>query len=131
MTNPELFDVIELLVHLPEFELVPGIQGAIVECYDENHYEVEFSDQSGETKALCTLSPEQFVVVWRSQTKHWLPLPEKVTVAVSHLSKERQQQVLDFAYSLNQRRSPLPFPSDRGAIAFHPSIDKQLRIVEN
>lgn len=103
MTNPEIFDVIELLVHLPEFELVPGTQGAIVECYDENHYEVEFSDQSGETKVLCTLSSEQFVVVWRSQTKHWLPLPEKVTVAVSHLSKERQQQVLDFAYSLNQR----------------------------
>jgi hypothetical protein len=111
MTTPELFDVIELLVHLPELELVPGMQGAIVERYDENHYEVEFSNQSGETNALCTLSPEQFVVVWRSQTKHWLPLSEKVTAVVSHLSEERQQQVLEFAHSLNQRRSPFSSPS--------------------
>ena len=100
MTNPELFDVIELLVHLPEFELVPGMQGAIVECYDENHYEVEFSNKSGKTNALCTLTPEQFVVVWRSQTKHWLPISEKVTAVVSHLPEERQQQVLEFAHKL-------------------------------
>lgn len=111
MTNPALFDVIELLVHLPEFELVPGTQGAIVERYSENHYEVEFSDKTGETKALCMLSPEQFVVVWRSQTKNWLPLSEKVTAVVSHLSEERQQQVLEFTHSLNQRRSPFSSPS--------------------
>jgi hypothetical protein len=112
MTSPELFDVVELLVHLPELELIPGTQGAIVERYGEHHYEVEFSNKAGETKALCTLSPEQFVVVWRSQTKHWLPLPEKVTAVVSHLSEERQQQVLEFAHSLNQERSPFPSASN-------------------
>ena len=33
MTQPELFDVVELLIDLPEFNLRAGIQGAIVEWY--------------------------------------------------------------------------------------------------
>jgi hypothetical protein len=82
MIKPEPFDVIELLVHIPDLELVPGTQGAIVENYGNNRYEVEFSNKSGETIALCTLLSEQFVVVWRSQTKCWLPIPEKVTAIV-------------------------------------------------
>ncbi|MEP6515059.1 DUF4926 domain-containing protein [Microcoleus vaginatus] len=37
---PELFDVIELLVTLPESNLHLGVRGAIVDCYDEVKYEV-------------------------------------------------------------------------------------------
>lgn len=62
MTKPELFDVIELLVDLPEDELRAGTRGAIVECYDHNNYEIEFTNQEGETLALYTLSSEQFIV---------------------------------------------------------------------
>ncbi|MCG9890806.1 MAG: DUF4926 domain-containing protein [Thermosynechococcaceae cyanobacterium MS004] len=102
MIKPELFDVIELLVHIPDLELMPGMQGAIVENHGNNRYEVEFSNNSGETNALCTLSSEQFVVVWRSQTKCWLPIPEKVTAIVNYLPEDRQQKVLDFARSLHQ-----------------------------
>lgn len=74
MTQPELFDVVELLVDLPEFNLRAGIQGAIVECYRDNNYEVEFSNSDGETLALCSLSTQQFVVVWSAKTKTWLPV---------------------------------------------------------
>ncbi|MBW4547956.1 MAG: DUF4926 domain-containing protein [Symplocastrum torsivum CPER-KK1] len=49
MTEPELFDVIELLVDLPEYNLRSGVQGAIVECYPGGTYEVEFSNKDGET----------------------------------------------------------------------------------
>ncbi|NJR48107.1 MAG: DUF4926 domain-containing protein, partial [Hyellaceae cyanobacterium CSU_1_1] len=42
MTQPELFDVVELLIDLPESNLRAGVQGAIVECYQDNNYEVEF-----------------------------------------------------------------------------------------
>lgn len=45
MTEPELFDVIELLVDLPEDNLRAGVRGAIVECYDDHNYEVEFTNQ--------------------------------------------------------------------------------------
>ncbi|MGK7871815.1 MAG: DUF4926 domain-containing protein [Xenococcaceae cyanobacterium] len=72
MTDPELFDVIELLVDLPDFNLRAGIQGAIVECFDSGKYEVEFTNQDGETLALCTLSSAQFMVIWKAKTKRWL-----------------------------------------------------------
>ena len=38
MTQPELFDVVELLVDLPEHNLRAGVQGAIVECYQDNNF---------------------------------------------------------------------------------------------
>lgn len=69
MTEPELFDVIELLVDLPEYNLRSGVQGAIVECYPGGTYEVEFSNKDGETLALCELKSEQFIVFWKAKTK--------------------------------------------------------------
>ena len=97
MTHPELFDVVELLLDLPEFNLRAGIQGAIVECYRDNNYEVEFSNSDGETLALCSLSTQQFVVVWSAKTKTWLPVPERVAAIVKNLDDNRQKEVLDFA----------------------------------
>jgi Domain of unknown function (DUF4926) len=44
MTAPELFDVIELLVDLPESNLRAGERGAIVECFRDGKYEVEFTN---------------------------------------------------------------------------------------
>ena len=63
MIEPQLFDVIELLVDLPESNLRLGARGAIVDCYSDGNYEVEFSDRDGETIALCTLSSNQFVTI--------------------------------------------------------------------
>ncbi len=103
MTEPELFDVIELLVDLPEYHLRAGVQGAIVECYDDGKYEVEFANQDGETLALCTLSSEQFLVVWKAKTKSWLSVSEQVAAVIAHLSEERKREVLDFARFLYQR----------------------------
>ena len=97
MTQPELFDVVELLVDLPKLNLRAGIQGAIVECYRDNEYEVEFSNSDGETLALCNLSIQQFVVVWSAKTKTWLPVSEQVAAIVQNLDGNRQKKVLDFA----------------------------------
>jgi hypothetical protein len=55
MIEPEVFDVVELLIDLPEYNLRSGVQGAIVDCYCDEKYEVEFSNEEGETIALCTL----------------------------------------------------------------------------
>ncbi|MGA7935986.1 MAG: DUF4926 domain-containing protein [Kovacikia sp.] len=76
MTNPELFDIVELQVNLPEANRVIGDRGTIVECYTDEDFEVEFVTKAGETLALCTLSRQQFVVVWQSATQQWLPVRE-------------------------------------------------------
>lgn len=76
MIQPELFDIVKLLVDLPEYNLRAGTQGAIVENHQNNAYEVEFFESTGETLALCTLSPQQFIVVWQAKTKTWLFVPD-------------------------------------------------------
>lgn len=97
MIQPELFDIVELLVDLPEYNLRAGTQGAIVESYQNNAYEVEFSDSTGETLALCTLSSQQFIVVWQTKTKTWLSVPDRVAAILNNLDNKRQEEVLDFA----------------------------------
>ena len=100
MKQPRLFDLVELLVDLPENELQAGERGTIVECYDNDAYEVEFSDSDGETLALCTLSPKQFIIVWQAETKSWLSLSEQITDVVKNLDAARQKEVFRFARSL-------------------------------
>lgn len=102
MTQPELFDVIELLVDLPEHNIQAGIQGAIVECYPDSIYEAEFTNE-GETLALCALTSEQFLVIWKAETKTWLAMPEQIAAVITHLSEGRRREVLDFARFLYQR----------------------------
>jgi hypothetical protein len=103
MTQPELFDVIELLIDLPIYNLRAGIQGAIVECYNDDKYEVEFTNPDGETLALSTLSSEQFIVIWKAKTKSWLSVSEQVASVIARLPEERQREVLNFARFLAQR----------------------------
>ncbi len=105
MTTPTLLDGIELLLDLPEENLKAGAVGTIVEDFGDA-YEVEFSDSDGETLALCTLNSKQFIVVWDSTTKSWLPVAERVANLVSRLPDERGQQVLEFARSLCQSSPP-------------------------
>lgn len=101
MTQPELFDVVELMVDLPEQNLRSGMRGAIVEQYSESAYEVEFTNQDGETLVLATLSPEKFLVVWSAKTQKWLTIAEQVAAIVNRLSEEQRQAVLNFARSLS------------------------------
>ncbi len=100
MIQPELLDVVELLVDRPDVQLQAGDQGTIVEEYEDRAYEVEFSNSQGETLALLALEPEQFVVVWQNTTKAWVPLTERITAVLQKLPEDRQQQVLNFARSL-------------------------------
>jgi hypothetical protein len=100
MIQPELLDVVELLVDLPNVQLQAGDQGTIVEEYDDRAYEVEFSNSQGETLALLSLEPEQFVVVWQNATRARVPLTEGITAVLQKLPEDRQQQVLNFARSL-------------------------------
>jgi hypothetical protein len=102
MIKPELLDVIELLVNLPGTGQSIGSRGTIVECFDDGKFEVEFSDENGETTALTTLSSRQFIVVWKADTKSWLPVTERLTAVIERLSEDKRQQLFDFARFLHQ-----------------------------
>ena len=104
MIRPELLDVIELLVDLPEHNLCPGAQGAIVYCHHDDTYEVEFTNEDGETVALCPLSADQFIVVWQAKTRTWLSKADQIVVLIAHLPEDAGREVLDFARFLHERR---------------------------
>ena len=67
--QPELLDVVEVLVDFPEHHIQAGTQGTIVHCYPDNAFEVEFVNGEGETTALFPLLSTQFIVVWKASTK--------------------------------------------------------------
>lgn len=101
---PDLFDVIELITDIPERGLRVGMQGTIVECHPGDAYEVEFTNELGETLDLLALRPDQFIVVWQAKTRTWLPIPERVAALVARLPEETGQEVLDFVRYLHARR---------------------------
>lgn len=72
MSQPQLLDIIELRVNLPEIDRRIGDRGTIVECYSDEAFEIEFINELGETVGLQTLSRHQFVVVWQAATQQWV-----------------------------------------------------------
>lgn len=108
MIKPELFDVVELLIDLPEHNLQAGVRGAIVEEYANQHYEIEFTNKDGETLVLTTLPINQFVVVWRATTKTWVPVADKIAALVASLPEETRLEVFDFARFIYSRRQGYP-----------------------
>jgi Domain of unknown function (DUF4926) len=99
----ELLDIVELLVDLPEYNQVIGTQGTIVECHDTDNFEVEFSNEDGETTALCVLSSQQFIVVWKAKTKQWLTSVDKLSAIFNNLPETKREEVLNFARFLYQK----------------------------
>jgi hypothetical protein len=100
----ELLDVVELLVDLPEHKLRVGDRGAVVACYPDHTYEIEFTNEDGETLATCPLPPSQFIVVWLSSTQSWVPIVDQVTALINRLPEGMEQEVLDFVRFLHARR---------------------------
>lgn len=102
---PDLFDVVELTVDIPDRSLHAGMHGTIVDCYPDDVYEVEFADEEGETLDFLALSTKQFIVVWRAKTKSWVSVAERIAALLAHLPEETEQEVLDFARFLHARGS--------------------------
>lgn len=61
MAEIEMLSVVALLEDLPESGLLRGQVGTIVESLAPDVYEVEFSDDSGQTYASLTLRPNQLM----------------------------------------------------------------------
>ena len=61
---PQLLDVVALTVDLPEYNLLRGQVGTIVELLaDGAAFEVEFSDRNGQTYESVGLLPQQIMVL--------------------------------------------------------------------
>lgn len=75
MNSPmKLLDVVALIENLPELELYRGQVGTIVEVYEPDIFEVEFSDTQGRTYALETLKNEQLMLL------HHHPIAQRVSL---------------------------------------------------
>ena len=59
----KLLDVVALTENLPEYGLYRGQVGTIVEILAPNVYEVEFSDDEGQTYTMQSLSVDQLMVL--------------------------------------------------------------------
>ena len=106
----DIGDIIELIVDIPERNLRAGMQGAIVHLHDSESYEIEFTDESGETRDFLSLGLDQFIVVWRAETHEWLSTAEKVTAIVARLPQEAAEEAFDFARFLSVRKRQRPTP---------------------
>ncbi len=105
MYKPDLFDVVELKIDLPEFNLNRGAQGTILECYPDGEYEVEFVDEDGQTLALCAVPPEKIAVVYRAQSKQKKQILQQLLSVVNTLDDERAKEVLNYADTLRQHQA--------------------------
>src|SRR5689334_2044410 len=99
----ELFDVIELIIDIPERNLRAGSRGTVVHCYSETAFEVEFANEEGETLDLWSFTTDQFIVVWRNATHDWVPIAEQAAAIMARLPKDAAREVLDFARFLAVR----------------------------
>ena len=66
----KLLDIVALIVDLPEHNLRRGEIGTVVELLaDGAAFEVEFSDDDGQTYESIGLCPEQFMVLKRFEKR--------------------------------------------------------------
>ncbi|HHT9125218.1 MAG TPA: DUF4926 domain-containing protein [Candidatus Brocadiia bacterium] len=59
----QLLDVVALTEDLPQRNLFRGQVGTVVELLAPNVFEVEFSDDKGQTYAMLTLRADQIMVL--------------------------------------------------------------------
>ena len=59
----QLLDVVALTEGLPEKKLFRGQVGTVVELLAPNVFEVEFSDDNGQTYAMLALRADQLIVL--------------------------------------------------------------------
>lgn len=100
---PDIGDVIQLIGDIPNHNLRTGTQGTIVHCHSDDVYEVEFTDENGETLDFLALHSKQFLVIWRYKTKQYVSTTEQASALIDNLPDEVVKEVLDFALFLMMR----------------------------
>lgn len=65
----ELLDVVALIKDLPDRQLIKGQMGTVVEIYEPGVFEVEFSDEEGETYAQLAIEREALLLLHHHPVK--------------------------------------------------------------
>lgn len=68
LTKLNLFDIVALKEPLPDHHLLPGQVGTIVELLAPDVYEVDFSDNNGQTYAMLPLHTSQLLKLYYTPT---------------------------------------------------------------
>lgn len=105
---PDIGDIVEIIRDIPEKNLCAGEQGTIVHRHEDSAYEVEFTDEDGETLDFFALHAEDFIVIWQAETRRWISAAERISFLVAALPEEDIKQLFNFArflFSQNSRRS--------------------------
>lgn len=63
----KILDTVALTEDLPEFGLRRGEVGTVVDAWKDGAFEVEFSNDSGETYAFAALRAEQLMTLYYRQ----------------------------------------------------------------
>ena len=66
------YDVVMLMKEIPAEGVLQWSIGAVLEVYDETHYEVEICDKEGITKFLGVLSNEYIELIWENSTMNYV-----------------------------------------------------------
>ncbi|MDM8552667.1 DUF4926 domain-containing protein [Desulfobacterales bacterium HSG2] len=98
---PDIGDIIEIVTDIPEKNLRAGVRGAVVHCHGNDFHEIEFTDENGETLDFSALNERHFIVVWRAETRQWIPIAEQTSALVASLPDDAARQVLNFARFLS------------------------------
>ncbi len=61
--EPKLLDIVALLKNLPDYKLVIGQVGTIVEILDTKTYLVEFCNHKGETIAMASVKSDEMLLL--------------------------------------------------------------------
>ncbi len=61
MESIQVLDVVALIQDIPDRKLVRGQVGTVVEQLASNVFEVEFSDELGQTYAICPATVDQLM----------------------------------------------------------------------
>jgi len=76
---PDIGDMVELVADIPQKKLWAGDRGIIVNRHGNDVYEIEFTDENGETIDFTALHTKQFIIVWRAENRQWIPIAEQIS----------------------------------------------------
>ncbi len=108
LITPQLFDTVELLKPLDNATFAAGARAAIVEQYDDHHFELEFVNDAGDTDGMIDAHAQDFIVVWRHETEQPITDAERVAQLIERLPQQKARSVLDFAYFLSDASHSAP-----------------------
>jgi hypothetical protein len=100
---PEIGDIVEIVKDIPIKNIRAGMQGTVVHSHSNDVYEVEFTNENGETLDFLALPARHFIVVWQVATRQWIPIAEQASALIAVLPDDAARQVFDFARFLSVR----------------------------